>query len=54
MEDVSDCEEKIDTYGNRKRGRPTEQEYEREHSESFKSAQKFRIVKLILYVNTIF
>lgn len=42
MEDVSDWEEKIDTYGIGKKGRRTEQEYEREHSESFKSAQKFR------------
>jgi IS5 family transposase len=42
MEDVSDWEEKIDTYGIGKKGRRTEQEYQREHSESFKSAQKFR------------
>jgi IS5 family transposase len=42
MEDVSDWEEKIDTYGIGKKGRRTEQEYEREHSEPFKSAQKFR------------
>jgi IS5 family transposase len=42
MEDVSDWEEKIDTYGIGKKGRRTEQEYEREHSESFKNAQKFR------------
>lgn len=42
MEDVADWEEKIDTYGIGKKGRRTEQEYEREHSDAFKRAQKFR------------
>jgi IS5 family transposase len=42
MEDVRDWEKKIETYGIGKKGRRTEKEQEREHSESFKMAQKFR------------
>jgi hypothetical protein len=42
MEDVKNWEMKIDTYAIGKKGRRTEEEVDREHSESFKKAQKFR------------
>lgn len=42
MEDVSNWEEKIGTFGIGKKGRRTEEELEREQSKSFKNAQKFR------------
>lgn len=42
MEDVENWEEKIETYGIGKKGRRTEEEFEREHNESFKEAQRFR------------
>lgn len=40
MEDVETWEEKIEIYGIGKKGRRTEEEFEREHKESFKGVHR--------------